>query len=88
MRTVWQAGARLAGHVVGVDGTRIMFARDLEALLRAGDHEARTFVARIRDFARGRGENVPEPELESHWRDGEIPEAPERSISRPQASAP
>ena len=71
------AGGRLAGHVVGLDGTRILFARDLEALLRAGDHEARTFVARVRDFARARGEDVPEPELESHWRDGEIPEAPE-----------
>ena len=23
VRTVWQAGVRLAGHVVGVDGTRI-----------------------------------------------------------------
>jgi putative flavoprotein involved in K+ transport len=76
VRTAWQAGARLAGHVVGVDGTRILFARDLEALLRAGDEVARTFVARIRDIARARGENVPEPEFESHWRDGEIPEAP------------
>jgi putative flavoprotein involved in K+ transport len=77
VRTVWEAGTRLAGHVVGVDGTRIMFARDLEALLRDGDDEARTFVVRIRDFARSRGENVPEPELTSHWRDGEIPEAPD-----------
>jgi len=77
VRTVWQAGARLAGHVVGVDGMRIMIARDLEALLRAGDHEARTFVARIRDIARARGDNVPEPELASHWREAEIPEAPD-----------
>jgi putative flavoprotein involved in K+ transport len=77
VRTVWQAGARLAGHVVAVDGTRIVFARDLEALLRAGDHVAHAFVSRIRDIARARGENVPEPELESHWRDGEIPEAPD-----------
>jgi putative flavoprotein involved in K+ transport len=76
VRTVWQAGARLAGHVVRVDGTRITFSDDLEPLLRAGDHEARTFIARIRDIARARGENVPEPELESHWRNGEIPEAP------------
>ena len=77
VRTVWQAGARLAGHVVGVDGMSIRFARDLGALLRAGDHEARTFIARIRDFAWARGENVPEPELTSHWRDGEVPEAPD-----------
>jgi putative flavoprotein involved in K+ transport len=39
VRTVWQAGARLAGHVVGLDGTRIACERDLEALLRAGDGE-------------------------------------------------
>jgi putative flavoprotein involved in K+ transport len=76
VRSVWQAGARLAGRLVGLNGTRIRFASDLEPLLRAGDHEARTFVVRIRDFARGRGENVPEPELESHWRDGEVPVAP------------
>ena len=73
VRTVWQAGVRLAGHVVGVAGTRVTFAPDLEALLREGDDVARKFVVKIRDFARGRGENVPEPELESHWREGEIP---------------
>jgi len=50
---------------------------DLEPLLRAGDDVARTFVARIRDFARSRGETVPEPDLETHWRDGEMPEAPD-----------
>jgi putative flavoprotein involved in K+ transport len=77
VRTVWQAGARLAGHVIGVDGTRITFARDLEALLREGDQVASTFVARIHDIARARGESVPEPELASHWRNGEIPEAPD-----------
>jgi len=77
VRTVWQAGARLAGHVVGIDGTRVRFAPDLEPLLRAGDGEARTFVGRVRDFARARGEGVAEPELESHWREDEIPEAVE-----------
>jgi putative flavoprotein involved in K+ transport len=77
VRTVWQAGVRLAGHAVGIDGSRIRFAPDLEALLRAGDHEARTFVARVRDFARARGDDVPEPELVNHWREREIPEAPE-----------
>ena len=56
---------------------RVTFASDLESLLRAGDDVARGFVARIRDIARARGENVPEPELESRWRDGEIPEAPD-----------
>ena len=30
-------------------------------------------MGRVRDFARGRGENVPEPALASHWRDGEMP---------------
>ena len=77
VRTVWQAGVRLAGHLVGVDGARVTFARDLEPLLRAGDDEARTFVTRVRDFARARGDDVPEPELVSHWREREIPQAPD-----------
>ena len=77
VRTVWRAGARLVGHVVGVDGMRVVLEPDLEPLLRAGDDVARTFVARIRDFARSRGETVPEPDLETHWRDGEMPEAPD-----------
>jgi len=77
VRTVWQAGVRLAGHVFGIDGTRVLFASDLEALLQAGDHEARAFIARIPEIARALGEHVPEPELESHWRDGEVPEAPD-----------
>ena len=77
VRSVRRAGARLAGHAVAVDGTRVTFAGDLEPLLRSGDAVAREFVLRIRDFARGRGEHVPEPELESHWRDDEIPDAPE-----------
>jgi putative flavoprotein involved in K+ transport len=77
VRTVWQAGARLVGHVAGVDGMRIALKRDLEPLLRAGDDVAREFIARIRDFARTRGENVPEPDLETHWRDHEIPIAPD-----------
>src|SRR5262245_27781356 len=77
VRTVWQAGVRLAGHVAGVAGTRVTFAPDLDALLREGDRVAREFVIKVRDFARGRGENVPEPEIESHWREGEIPGAPE-----------
>jgi len=72
VRTAWLSGVRLAGHLVGVDGTRVTFAPDLVALLRAGDGVARDFVRRIRDFARGRGEAVPEPELESHWRDPEF----------------
>jgi len=77
VRTVWQTGVRLAGYVVGVDGTRITLGSSLEALLGEGDHVAREFVGRIRDFCRGRGENVPEPELHSHWREGEIPDGPE-----------
>jgi len=77
VRTVWQAGVRLAGYIVDVTGTRVGFAPHLEPMLRSGDDVAREFVGRIRDFARGRGEHVPEPELESHWRSGEIPESPE-----------
>jgi len=72
VRTVWQSGARLAGHVVGVGGTRVTFASDLEPLLRSGDDVARQFVLRIRDFARGRGEQVPEPHVESRWREEEL----------------
>jgi putative flavoprotein involved in K+ transport len=72
VRTVWRSGVRLAGHLVGVDGTRVTFAPDLEPLLRSGDGVAREFVRRIRDFARGRGDVVPEPELESHWREPEL----------------
>ena len=77
VRTVWQAGVRLAGRVTGIAGTRVAFARDLEANLRSGDDVAREFVGRIRDFVRGRGGDAPEPELESHWREGEIPSAPD-----------
>ncbi len=72
VRTAWLSGVRLAGHLVGVDGTRVTFAPDLVALLRAGDGVAGDFVRRIRDFARGRGETVPEPDLESHWREAEL----------------
>jgi putative flavoprotein involved in K+ transport len=72
VRTVWRTGARLAGHIVGVDGARVAFAPDLEPLLRSGDDVAREFVSRVRDFARGRGEAVPEPELQSHWREPEL----------------
>jgi len=77
VRTVWQVGARLAGHVVGVGGARVHFAKDLEELLLSGDGVAREFIGRVRDFARGRGEDVPEPELQSHWREAEIPDAPD-----------
>jgi putative flavoprotein involved in K+ transport len=77
VRTVWQAGARLTGYVAGVGGTRVTFAPGLEEMLRSGDSVAREFVGRIRDFARGRGEAVPEPELDHHWRDGEIAGGPE-----------
>lgn len=72
VRTVWRSGVRLAGRLVEVDGTRVAFAPDLGALLRSGDDVARQFVRRIRDFARGRGEVVAEPELESHWREDEL----------------
>jgi putative flavoprotein involved in K+ transport len=76
VRTVWQAGARLAGHITAAEGTRVLFAPDLGELLASGDAVAREFIGRIRDFVRGRGERVPEPELESHWREGEWPRGP------------
>jgi putative flavoprotein involved in K+ transport len=72
VRTVWRNGVRLAGHLVGIDGARLTFAPDLLALLRSGDRVARAFVGRIHEFARGRGEDVPAPELESHWREEEL----------------
>jgi putative flavoprotein involved in K+ transport len=72
VRTVWRSGVRLAGRLVGVDGTRVVFAQGLEAVLRSGDDVARQFIHRIRDFARGRGDVVAEPELESHWREDEL----------------
>src|SRR5262249_12534919 len=53
----------------------LTFAPDLDELLLSGDGVARESMGRIRDFARGRGEDVPEPELQSHWREGEIPDA-------------
>lgn len=76
VRTVWQAGARLAGHLVSIEGGRLTFADDLAELVAAGDDYALTFIGRVRDFARGRGDEVPEPMLESHWRPGELPTAP------------
>jgi putative flavoprotein involved in K+ transport len=72
IRTAWRSGVRLAGHLTAVDGTRATFAPDLEPLLRSGDNVARQFIHRVRDFARGRGEQVAEPELESHWREDEL----------------
>lgn len=73
VRTVHLDGARLLGHLEDVDGARVRVAADLHDRLGAGDDYARTFVGRVRDFARGRGEDVPEPTLVSHWRDGEMP---------------
>jgi putative flavoprotein involved in K+ transport len=74
VRTVWQDGVRLAGHLESIDGGRLHFASDLASLLEAGDEYARTFAQRVRDFARARGEPVPEPELTSAWPAGAIPE--------------
>ena len=72
VRTAWHSGVRLAGRLTAIDGTRAMFAPDLEPLLRSGDNVARQFTHRIRDFVRDRGEQVAEPELESHWREEEL----------------
>jgi putative flavoprotein involved in K+ transport len=76
VRTVWRSGVRLAGRLVSIDGSRVAFAPGLEALLRSGDNVAREFIRRIRDFARGRGDVVAEPELESHWREDELTRMP------------
>ena len=72
VRVAWRSGVRLAGHLVGLDGTRATFAPDLVPLLHSGDDVARTFIRRIREFVRGRGEQVPEPDLENHWREEEL----------------
>ena len=74
VQTVWRDGARLAGHLESIDVGRLRFAPDLAPLLRAGDEYAWTFARRIRDFARARGEAVPEPELASTWPAGPLPE--------------
>ncbi len=79
VRTVWRDGVRLAGHLESIDGGRLTFAPDLATLLRDGDEYARTFVRRVRDFARARGEMVPEPELANAWPADALPE-PVRSI--------
>jgi putative flavoprotein involved in K+ transport len=73
VRTVHLDGARLLGHLEAIEGSRVRVAPDLHDRLAAGDDYARTFVGRVRDFARGRGEDVPEPALVSHWREGEMP---------------
>jgi len=75
-RTVWHAGGRLAGHILGVEGGVARFAPDLRALLAAGDDHAAAFARRIRDFARQRGEQVPDHHRDSHWQPGEMPEGP------------
>jgi putative flavoprotein involved in K+ transport len=62
--------------VTAIDGPIVQLSDDLHVLLRAGDDYASTFVGRVRDFARSRGEEVDEPVLESHWRDGEMPQTP------------
>lgn len=67
VQTVWRHGVRLAGHLESIEGGRLLFAPDLADLLLAGDDYARTFIRRIYDFARARGEPVPEPDLASAW---------------------
>lgn len=74
VQTVWRDGVRLAGHLASIGGGRLTFAPDLASLLRDGDEYARTFVRRVRDFARARGEPVPEPELVNAWPAGALPE--------------
>jgi putative flavoprotein involved in K+ transport len=73
VRTVHLDGVRLVGHLSAIEGSTAHIAPDLHELLAAGDDSARTFVGRVRDFARTRGEDVPEPELDNRWRDGEMP---------------
>jgi putative flavoprotein involved in K+ transport len=74
VRTVYFDGVRLLGHLEAVEGSRVRFSSDLPDRLGDGDDYARTFVMRVRDFARGRGEDVPEPGLVSDWREVEMPE--------------
>ncbi len=79
VRTVWQDGVRLAGHLASIEGRRLRFSDDLAPLLQAGDDYARTFVRRVRDFARARGEQVPDLELAGAWGTGTVP-APVTSL--------
>jgi putative flavoprotein involved in K+ transport len=79
VRTVWQAGARLAGHLVGVDGAQVRF----EAILKrcCGRATREGALRRVRPRLRApRGERAGAGDR-GHWRDGEIETHPTRSIT-------
>lgn len=85
VRTVWRDGVRLAGHLASIESGRMRFAPDLAPMLQAGDEYARTFVGRVRDFARARGEQVPDLELANAWQADVFPE-PVASIDLERAN--
>lgn len=67
LRTIARNGVRLTGHLESIADGRLVFASNLRRLLHEGDEYARRFVRRIFHFARRRGEDVAEPELENAW---------------------
>lgn len=61
LRTLHEMGVVLLGHLVGVDGRRARFKRDLSESLAWGDQRYLQLVDLFRTFAAERG--LPEPEM-------------------------
>ena len=61
LQTLARMGVQLIGHVLGVDGTRIVAAEDLRESVQVGADTFRGVCASIARLAAGRGE--PEPPL-------------------------
>jgi putative flavoprotein involved in K+ transport len=76
VRTVWQNGVRLTGHLTGFDGEVARLATDLAEVTRAADAFAETFVRRVAAFNGITAESAIEAALGSRWRPGELPQAP------------
>ena len=71
--TISRSGVRLTGRLESTSEGRLCFAPNLRELLLAGDEFASKFIWRIFEFARSRGEQVPEPVLANAWTPGTLP---------------
>jgi len=71
--TIARNGARFTGHLEGIGNGRLHFAPNLQSFLLEGDDYAWKFVRRIHEFARGRGEDLPEPDLANAWPSDRMP---------------
>jgi putative flavoprotein involved in K+ transport len=71
--TISRNGVRFTGRLEAIVDGRLCFAPNLRELLLAGDEFARKFIARIFEFARSRGEGVPEPALANAWPSDALP---------------